>query len=171
MEVAWDASHGEFTIEDYYYFSKLKKFAAGEGIEIVEVRYFSKLADYRTIVFNYPETEFRRWEIDRIKLWARKGKNLIFTAYYSNIDGVAGNINRVLRGIGIRVNYNLITDEQNNYRDEKHPIALCGELRVVMPCSASISGGEPFVTGKSCLEQKKTTSSFSEHASSGITIR
>ncbi len=150
MQVAWDTSHDEFTIEDYYYFSKLKKFAAEEGIEILDVHKFSELVNYDTIVFNYPEREFDRGEESRIKLWARRGKNLIFTAYYSNIDGVAENINKVLRNIsGIKVNYDLVCDDQNNYGDEKFPVAFCGELKVVMPCSASISGGTPFVTGKS----------------------
>jgi tetratricopeptide (TPR) repeat protein len=48
MYVAWDASHGEFKITDYYYFSKLKKYAEREGIFIEEVNSFWKLGDYET---------------------------------------------------------------------------------------------------------------------------
>ena len=156
MKVAWDASHGEFTIEDHYYFSKLKKFARKEGIEVVEVRSFSKLAEYDVIVFNYPEIRFRRWEISRIRSWLRKGKRIIITAYYANLDGVAENVNRILRSVSsMKVNYDVIKDESNNYGDKMFPLAHYNELDLVMPCSASISGGHPTVTGKGVLGAKE----------------
>jgi len=158
MKVAWDASHGEFTIEDYYYFSKLKKFAQDDGVEIEEVKNFSKLAEYDIIVFNYPEIRFRRWEISRIRLWLRKGKRIILTAYYANIDGVAENVNRILRSVSsMKVNYDVIKDEFNNYGDEMFPLAYHNGLNLVMPCSASVSGGNPIVTGKGVFGAKENS--------------
>ncbi|WP_048086010.1 DUF4350 domain-containing protein [Archaeoglobus veneficus] len=150
MKVAWDASHGEFTIEDYYYFSKLKRYAGQEGVEIVEIKSFSRLASYDTIVFNYPEIRFRKWEIGRIKAWLKRGKRIIFAAYYSNLDGVAENVNRVLAKVSdVRVNYDVIVDDSNNHGDSMYPKAVCRGMELVMPCSASVSGGEPFVTSAS----------------------
>ncbi len=154
MRIAWDASHGEFTITDYYYFSKLTKIAEKEGIIIDEVKNFSKLGDYDIIVFNYPEIIFRQSEVARIRNWVRKGKKVVLAAYYSNHDGVAENVNRVAKKFGIRVNYDVIKDPENNVGDEMFPIAVCDSLEVVMPCSASVSGGEPFISGKGVFASK-----------------
>ncbi len=148
MRVAWDASHGEFSINDYYYFSKLSKIAAEEGIEVEEVHSFWKLGEYDVIVFNYPEIIFRRREISRIMGWLKKGKKVVLAAYYGNFDGVAENVNRVAAEFGIRVNYDVIRDPERNAGDEMFPIAECCGFEVVMPCSASVSGGEAFVRGR-----------------------
>jgi hypothetical protein len=149
MSVGWDATHGEFTIEDYYYFSKLKKLSEKEGIEIVEVKRFQELANYDVIVINYPEVKFRKTEIARIKSWVKRGKKVIFAGYYSNLDGVAENINRILEKTSdVRINSDVIVDEVNNIGDSLFPMARCDDLEVVMPCSASVSGGKPFVVGK-----------------------
>jgi len=139
--VGWDASHGEFTIEDYYYFSKLRKFAEGEGIEIYEIKNFNKLGDYDVIVFNYPEKDFRSQEISKIRRWLRAGKRVIFAAYYSNMDGVAERINKVLARmeVPVRINNDVIIDPENNYGDMMFPKGRYGEKVVVMPCSASVS--------------------------------
>ncbi len=157
MRIAWDASHGEFTITDYYYFSKLKKIADKEGIEIDEVSSFWKLGEYDLIVFNYPEILFRKREVARIKTWVRKGKKIILAAYYSNFDGVAENINRVAEKFGIRVNYDVIRDKDRNTGDEMFPVATCDGLEVVMPCSASVSGGDPFVCGAGVFASRKAS--------------
>ncbi len=154
MRVAWDASHGEFTITDYYYFSKLSKVAEKEGIVIEEVNSFWKLGEYDIIVFNYPEIFFRKREVARIKTWVKKGKKIILAAYYSNFDRVAENVNRVAEKFNLRVNYDLIRDPDRNAGDDMFPIANCGDLEVVMPCSASVSGGEPFVVGKDVFAAK-----------------
>jgi len=149
LKVGWDASHGEFTIEDYYYFSKLKKYAEDEGIRIDEVKSFSRLGNYDVIVFNYPEIRFKRWEISRIKSWVKRGKKVILAAYYTNLDSVAENINKVLEKIsGMRINYDIIVDEEMNHGDKMFPLAYYEDLELVMPCSASVSGGEAVVVGK-----------------------
>ncbi|MCS7119034.1 MAG: hypothetical protein RMH75_01740 [Archaeoglobaceae archaeon] len=148
MKVVWSVSHGEFSIGDYYYFSKLRKIAENEGLEMKEERVFKKLEFHDLIVFNYPEIKFSAKDIAKIREWIKIGKKVIFTGYYSNIDRVAENINRVTRHFGLRINYDLIRDEKRNIGDDMFPIAKCGNLEVLMPCSASVNGGKSFVVGK-----------------------
>ena len=141
MSVGWDASHGEFLIEDYYYFSKLKRIAEKEGIEIYQVNNFNKLDGYDVIVFNYPEERFKSWEIKKIDKWLKAGKRLVFTSYYRNIDSTAENINRVLTKleIPIRINNDVVIDPENNAGDMMFPIARYNKYKVVMPCTCSIT--------------------------------
>lgn len=149
MTTVWSASRGEFSIGDYYYFSKLTRIAEKEKLEMHEEKNFARLGDYDVIVFNYPEIKFGANDIAKIRKWARMGKKIVFTGYYSNVDRVSENVNRVVRHFGLRINYDLIKDEERNYGDPMFPFASCGELEVLMPCSASVSGGESFVVGKS----------------------
>ncbi|MEM2345166.1 MAG: hypothetical protein QXN49_01180 [Archaeoglobaceae archaeon] len=148
MKVVWSASRGEFSIGDYYYFSKLTKMAEKEGVEMEEEKRFEKLGDYDLIVFNYPEVKFSAKDVAKIKKWAEMGKKIVLTGYYLNVDGVAENINRVARHFGMRINYDLIVDEERNAGDKMFPLAKCKDLDVLMPCSASVSGGKSFVHGK-----------------------
>lgn len=48
----------------------------------------------------------------------------------------------------MKINYDVIKDAEHNAGDEMFPIANCEGLEVVMPCSASVSGGKGFVVGK-----------------------
>lgn len=148
MRVVWSASRGEFSIGDYYYFSKLTRMAEKEGIEMNEERSFLKLSEYELIVFNYPEIKFTKGDVLRMRKWVAEGKKLVFAGYYSNTDKVSQNINRVVRYFGLRINYDLLMDEERNAGDRMFPIARCGDLEVVMPCSASVSGGKELVVGK-----------------------
>ncbi|MEM0350892.1 MAG: hypothetical protein QXR27_05665 [Archaeoglobaceae archaeon] len=148
MRIVWSASRGEFSIGDYYYFSKLTRIAEKFGLQMEEEKIFGKLGEYDLIVFNYPEIKFSASDIAKIKKWTKKGKKIILTGYYSNVDKVSENVNRVARHFGLKINYDLITDEEKNAGDPMFPIARCGELEVVMPCSASVSGGKSFVIGK-----------------------
>ncbi len=152
MLVAWDKSHGEFLIEDYYYFSKLKKYAKMEGIVLEQVESFDELWKYDVIIFNYPEEEFSK---DEIEIIINSNKKVILLAYYSNIDGVAKNINKVVSRLGIKVEYDVVVDEERNDGDPMFPLAFWKEKEVVMPCSASIKGGEPIVSGKKVFASKK----------------
>ncbi|MCS7143920.1 MAG: DUF4350 domain-containing protein [Archaeoglobaceae archaeon] len=149
MRVVWSASRGEFSIGDYYYFSKLTRVAEKEGIEMTEEKRFTNLGEYDLIVFNYPEIKFTKSDVLRIRKWVENGKKIILAGYYSNVDKVSQNVNRVARYFGLRVNYDLIKDPEKNLGDEMFPIARCGNLEVVMPCSASVVGGKEFVVGKS----------------------
>ncbi|MDW7989897.1 MAG: hypothetical protein RMH75_04445 [Archaeoglobaceae archaeon] len=147
MRVVWSASRGEFSIGDYYYFSKLKKIAEREGIDMTEEKRFTKLGEYDLIVFNYPEIKFTKSDVLRIMKWVKAGKKIVLTGYYSNVDKVSQNVNRVAKWFGLKINYDLIRDPDRNAGDEMFPIARCGDLEVVMPCSASVSGGKEFVVG------------------------
>lgn len=147
MRVVWSASRGEFSIGDYYYFSKLAKLAEKEGIEMYEVKNFGELKDYDVIIFNYPEIKFNSADIVRIKKWANLGKKIVLAGYFSNVDKVSQNINRVSKHFGITINYDVIRDPERNAGDQMFPLARCGDLEVVMPCSASVSGGKEFVVG------------------------
>jgi len=141
MSVGWDASHGEFLIEDYYYFSKLKRVAKEEGIEIYQEEDFRKLGEHDVIVFNYPEERFRSWEVKKINSWLRRGKRIIFATYYGNMDNTAENINKVLAKleIPIRINNDVVIDLENNLDDMMYPICRYKEYRVVMPCASSLT--------------------------------
>ncbi len=141
MSVGWDASHGEFLIEDYYYFSKLKRLAKDEGIEIYQEDDFKKLGEHDVIVFNYPEERFRSWEIRKINSWLKKGKRIVFATYYGNMDSTAENINRVLTKleIPIRINNDVVIDLENNAGDMMFPICKYKNYRVVMPCASSLT--------------------------------
>ncbi len=141
MSVGWDASHGEFLIEDYYYFSKLKRIARDRGIEIYQEEDFRSLGDHDVIVFNYPEERFRSWEIRKIWSWFRRGKRIIFATYYGNMDSTAENINRVLSKleIPIRINSDVVIDLENNVGDMMFPICRYRGYNVVMPCATSLT--------------------------------
>jgi len=146
MKVAWDISHQEFTIEDDYYFSKLKKYAKKEGIQIFEIKKFSELQKFEILVFNYPEKPFLKKEIQMIKKWQKEGKKMIFTGYYLNEDGVAEIINNVLSGIAsVKINYDKLISKKYFFEDPLFVLTRCGKLKVLMPCSASLKGGKPFL--------------------------
>ncbi len=147
MKVGWSASHGEFLIEDYYYFSKLKEYAENDGIEIVQENSFYRLERYDVVVFNYPEISFRLRELGRIRGWLRRGKRIIFASYYNNLDRVSEIINRALARINstVRLGMDIVVDEKNNISDSRFPVAVWKGRKVVMPCSSSVYGGTPLV--------------------------
>ncbi len=157
MRIGWDASHGEFLITDYYYFSKLKRLAEEEGIKIDAVAKYSRLEKYDVIVFNYPEVRFKTSEIKMLRRWIRNGKNVIFAGYYNDFDDVNTNINRVLSkvGIDIKLNNDIVRDEPY-YKDQNFPIAEYNGLKVVMPCSSSVEGEAILKTKKYCLAAKQS---------------
>jgi len=146
MKVAWDISHQEFTIEDDYYFSKLKKYSKKEGIQIFEIKKFSELQKFEVLVFNYPEKHFLKKEIQLIKKWQKEGKKMIFTGYYLNEDKVAEIINNVLSGIAsLKINYDRLISKKYFFEEPLFVLTQCRKFRVLMPCSASVKGGKPFL--------------------------
>ena len=147
MRVGWSATHSEFLIDDYYYFSKLKMLCLENGIKAECVKSFYKLGEYDIIVFNYPEARFKIREVGRIKSWLRKGKKVVFTSYYNNFDSVSDVINAVLKRLDsqIRLSRDVITDEENNIGDKYYPIAKWNGKNVVMPCSSRVIGGYPII--------------------------
>ncbi len=153
MKVAWDASHGEFLINDYYYFSKLRRFAEENGLSVDQVDNFEKLWDYAVVIFNYPEIEFSSREVSRI-IEEAKNRKIVLLAYYSNVDGVAENINKIGVKVGVKIENDVIVDEKRNAGDPMYPIAEWRGKEVLMPCSAPVRGGEPFVAGKDVFAAK-----------------
>jgi len=150
--VAWSITHQEFTITDYYYFSKLSKEAQKVGILIEEVDRWEKLKEYDTIVFNYPEIPFTEEEAQDIeKLVWEEGKKVILLGYYKNEDRIADTCNTLARRFGMELNSDEVIDEVNNHQGDKY-FVVTSKLRrytkneknevvvqkIVLPCTASI---------------------------------
>lgn len=150
--VAWSITHQEFTITDYYYFSKLSKEAQKVGILIEEVDRWEKLKEYDTIVFNYPEIPFTEEEAQDIeKLVWEEGKKVILLGYYKNEDRIADTCNTLARRFGMELNPGEVIDEVNNHQGDKY-FVVTSKLRrytkneknevvvqkIVLPCTASI---------------------------------
>ncbi|AKG92465.1 hypothetical protein GAH_00178 [Geoglobus ahangari] len=153
MRVGWSSSHGEFLIDDYYYFSKLKKIAEDEGIVAECVDSFYRLENYDVIVFNYPEVQFKLRELSRMRGWLRRRKTVVFASYYNNLDRVSEVINRALKRLNseIRLEMDMVVDEENNLGDPRFPVAEWNGRKVVMPCSSSVSGGVPVVKSEKAV--------------------
>jgi len=108
--VAWDVSHGEFTIEDGYYFSILARLLPKEGIA---VRVTSRLEEglrADALVLNYPEKPFTPEDIARLRAYVAQGGRLLALAYYNNEDRVAELLNALAEGFGVRFLYEGVQD-------------------------------------------------------------
>ncbi len=150
--VAWSITHQEFTITDYYYFSILQKEAQKAGIEIDEVDKWDSLAEYDTIVFNYPEIPFSEEEVNDVERWVWElGKKVILLGYYKNEDRIADTCNTLARRFGMELNPDEVTDEENNHEGDKYFVVTSKIRRynrnadnevnvrkVVLACTASI---------------------------------
>ncbi len=146
-KVAWSITHQEFTITDYYYFSKLSKEAKGTGIVIEEVSQWEKLKDYDTIVFNYPEIPFKEKETEDVERWVwEDGKKVILLGYYKNEDHIADTCNTLARRFGMELNPDEVTDDVNNHEGDRYFLVTSKIRRytknevkkVMLACSASI---------------------------------
>lgn len=108
--VTWDVSHGEFTIEDGYYFSALSRLLAQEGIT---VRVTHRLEDGFTadaLVLNYPEKPFTSEEVACLRAYVEQGGRLLALAYYNNEDRVAELLNALAEGFGVSFLYEGVQD-------------------------------------------------------------
>ncbi|RLG64651.1 hypothetical protein DRN89_02480, partial [archaeon] len=103
--VGWDASHGEFLVEDYYYLSKLGKLLRERGIKVNQVEDFDELEEYDVIVFNYPEEEFEKKEVERIEKWLSKGKR--------NVE-IGKNISITTDQYGLIIDYHIMENETDS---------------------------------------------------------
>jgi len=117
-KVAWDYTHQEFTITDYYYFSILQKVCKENGIEVDEVTDWSKLKEYDVIVFNYPEQPFTKKEVEEVKKLVEEGKRVLILGYYKNEDNIADTINTLATAFGLKMNPDEVTDEKNNHKGD-----------------------------------------------------
>jgi hypothetical protein len=100
-KVAWDYTHQEFTITDYYYFSILQKVCEANDIKVDEVTDWNKLADYDVIVFNYPEIPFNEKEVQDIVNLVKQGKRVVILGYYKNEDNIADTVNTLAKAFGL----------------------------------------------------------------------
>ncbi|MEM4658235.1 MAG: hypothetical protein QXX77_07445 [Candidatus Methanosuratincola sp.] len=146
LSVAWDVSHLEFTIEDHYYFSILKKTLSEHGVQVKEIKSLEETHDYDVLVLNYPERPFTASDVDLVERYLDMGKKVIVCGYYANEDCVADNINTLARRFGVEMNGDSLTDEVNNDGGDSL-LVVTGKVlkygdgvhKLLMPCSASIS--------------------------------
>ncbi len=144
--VAWDYTHQEFTITDYYYFSILQKVCKENGIEVDEVTDWSKLPEYDVIVFNYPEIPFNEKEVEDVKKLVESGKRVIILGYYKNEDNIADTVNTLATAFGLRMNPDEVTDEVNNHKGDAYFVVTSkvyqyndGVEKLMLACTPSVS--------------------------------
>jgi hypothetical protein len=145
-KVAWDYTHQEFTITDYYYFSILQKVCKENDIKVDEVTKWENLKDYDVIVFNYPEIHFNEKEVEDVKKFVEEGKRVIILGYYKNEDHIADTVNTLATHFGLRMNPDEVTDEVNNLDGDKYFVVTSkvykyneGVKKLLLACTPSIS--------------------------------
>jgi len=157
---AWSTSHGEFTLADHYYFSRLQAFLRAEGLQVDIVSDFSRLLEYDGIILNYPEVPFRTHEIRALQDRVSAGAVLIGLAYYQNEDGVADVLNALFRPVGLCLEADVVTDPRHNVARDPYLVVTrrvlrysTGVRRLVLPCPCSIRlsdpAAQPVVVGES----------------------
>lgn len=146
ISVAWDVSHLEFTIEDHYYFSILKKTLSEHLIHVSEIKKLKDAQTYDVLVLNYPERPFTSTDVNLVHRYLKSGKKVIVCGYYANEDCVADNINTLARHFGVEMNGDSLTDDVNNDGGDGLLVVTGrvlkygdGVHKLLMPCSASIS--------------------------------
>lgn len=148
MNILWNTGHREFTVFDYYYYSKLKSNleSLSNLRENKNILTFKLLKKYHMAIFNYPETSFSKGEIEAIEKYVLKGGRVILCAYYQNEDGVADISSSVSKNFGITFNGDGVRDENNSLLitvNVDGNIFSCrssnGSLEVSFPCSCSLN--------------------------------
>ena len=144
-KIGWDISHLEFTIEDHYYFSKLKNAILQNGAEVEEVRKLGDIFDYDVFIVNYPEKPFTPEEVSLVRGFLNAGNRVIACGYYDNEDRVAERLNTLSRPFGITVCEGRVTDDEHNHRGDEllvvtdKVLKYCDSVHSVMfPCSAPL---------------------------------
>ena len=149
ISIAWDVSHQEFTIEDHYYFSILKKELIWRNAKIIELKELRHLDRFNVLVINYPEKPFNRDDLKLIEKFITRGGRVIAMGYYNNEDCVADVINTISTHFGLKLLNDVIIDEVNNDNDKYFIITKKVFLKdkrvskVLMPCTASIEILDP----------------------------
>ena len=148
--IAWDVSHLEFTIEDHYYFSRLKARIVARGGLVEEVGRIDDAFDYDTLVLNYPEQPFTPREVELVERFVERGGRVVAAGYYRNEDRVADNVNTVASVFGLALRDDGVEDQVHNH--EGDPLLVVtdriaryglGVDRVLLPCTASVTATAP----------------------------
>jgi len=156
----------EFTIEDHYYFSKLKSELIKAGANVKELLSFEELDKYDVVVLNYPEKSFNRKQINIVKKYIHNGGRLIATGYYSNEDNIANSLNTLCFDFGMELKKDQIIDPENCDKNDQLLITTSsienynkGVKKVIFPCCASIklSNYGPNPIAYSQINQKSIT--------------
>lgn len=150
MRIAWSVAHQEFTIDDYYYFSKLRELISRLGADLVIIEDIRDLSNYQVIVFNYPEKKFTDKEKEELHRYMTNGGRVIILGYYNNEDRVAEYINSFTKNYGILVNDDAVIDKVNKV-DEEGLFIVSSRVyffnknvkKVLLPCTASIRSLNP----------------------------
>ena len=159
INIGWDISHLEFTIDDHYYFSKLKTLLNSSVSSVREVSVFYELEFSDVIVLNYPEIGFTDYETDFLYHMVKSGKRVIVTGYYNNEDNIGDTVNTLCSRFGVHLNKDEIKNKDNNAdSDPLLPVTSSilaynqSVTEVMLPCCASIDiigdGVRPFILNK-----------------------
>ena len=143
VRIAWSVSHHEFTIEDGYYFSLLRRALHQAGARPITVARLQQGFDADVLVLNYPEDPFTPEEVEALRQYVARGGRLLALAYYQNEDRVAEILNAVARPFGLRFGYDEIQDPVHKHGDDPYMVvtsrvAVPGIERVLMPYAAPI---------------------------------
>ncbi len=146
MLIGWSISHQEFTINDQYYFSRLRKLILDIKLNLIEVDTLTNLSNLDILVFNYPENPFKNDEIREIHNFIARGGRVIVLGYYNNEDNVADCVNSLTESYGIILNDDIVTDETNSLNGDGLFIVTSkihgfneGVKKVLLPCTASLT--------------------------------
>ncbi|MFQ5786645.1 MAG: hypothetical protein ACE5H1_01560 [Thermodesulfobacteriota bacterium] len=154
IEIGWDISHQEFTINDHYYFSILKSKLLDEGALVSEVRLFKDIIKYDVLILNYPEKPFTKSDTKLVNKFLDKGNKVIACGYYDNEDMIADNINSISTHFGLSLKEDGVRDKLNNFKGDDLLIVTSKILsydsnikKVLLPCCSSIT-----INGSSAAE-------------------
>lgn len=149
--IIWSYTKGEFVVFDHYYFSNLYKYITDNySLEIPtkfnDLLKIAQKPEFKTIIFNYPEKTFTQKQIQQIIHLFQNGKNIIFLTYYKNEDNSSQIVNSVIQNLGITINYDEVTQEQEIHNNDKYLIITSkindqlnkNVKNIIMPCTSSL---------------------------------
>jgi len=145
VRIGWDISHMEFTIEDHYYYSKLKYEIKKTGAIVKEIYDFKDINKFDILVINYPEYEFNRKDIELAKKFMDDGGKIIVAGYYRNEDNVADKVNSLSSNFGLEIKKDNVKDKVNCFNKDELFVVTSDIIyyrervnKVMFPCAASI---------------------------------
>ncbi len=145
IRIGWDISHREFTIRDYYYFSKLYDTLISLGAVVEELMDIRNINGYDVAVFNYPEEPFNNEERRIIRRFVEQGGRVIILGYFRNEDHIADAINSLAIDFGVILLADEVIDPVNSL-DPKGLFLITSRIlhynqgvnKILLPCTASL---------------------------------